>query len=112
MTKQTPLTKEYFDKVIGGFAKSVDGRFKQVDKRFLSIDQKFDQQTKELKEYVSREISRKVSNLATMTAREFERMHEEFGKVHTKLDTIETKVDNHEKRIRRVEDAVGLPNVL
>ncbi len=133
----TTLTKEYFDKVIGGFSKSVDSRFNQVDKRFK-------EQNKDLKTHVTNEIKKEVGGLAAITAREFDRVHaefsrihqefskvhQEFGKVHegienlagmsareftnvnSKLDIMTEGQKNHEKRIKRVEKSLGIPEVI
>ncbi len=108
MAKQTQLTKEYFDKVIGSFSNS-------VDKRFNSVDRRFKENTNELKAHVSKEIA----DLAGMTARGF---HDTNGRidivakavseVNTKLDLVNIstthKIENHERRIKRVEDALAI----
>lgn len=87
----TTLTKEYFDKVIGGFSKSVDKRFKE--------------QNKDLKTHVTKEIG----ELARMTANGFHGNDEDHKKMHQKLDLLVEGHKNHEKRIKRVENAVGIP---
>ena len=77
----TTLTKEYFDKVIGGFSKSVDSRFNQVDKRFK-------EQNKDLKTHVTNEIKKEVGGLAAITAREFDRVHAEFSRIHQEFSKV------------------------
>lgn len=98
MAKETILTKEYFDKVIGAFSKSVDRRFKE--------------QNKELKDHVSKELSREIGGLAGMVQRQFTANAVEMSKLNAKVDRIEhntsIKIVDHKNRIRRTEKALGI----
>ncbi|MEK7615853.1 MAG: hypothetical protein AAB420_01425 [Patescibacteria group bacterium] len=91
MAKQTILTKEDFESI---------------------LDKKLKSHTKDIKVHVTKEIKREVGDLAAMTARGFRSVDERFDQVDRKIDKLTTISENHEKRIKRVEKAVGIPEIV
>ena len=84
MAKQISPTKEYFDRQFG----HLEGMF----------DEKLKANTKELKEYVAKEIAKEVAGLARMTSHGFD-------EVYKRLDVI--------KRVEKLEyDFTQLKNTM
>ena len=62
------ITKEYLDKKFGGIDKKFDGVDKELKDLKSHVDTRFEQQNKDLKLHVTKEVEK----LAVMTAKGFE----------------------------------------
>ncbi len=98
------ITKEYLDKKFVGIDKrfeNIDKKFESIDKKFVDlkshVDTRFDQQNKDLKEHVTREVEK----LALMTAKGFDDLQD---RLDFKEEIEKLKRDN-----KMIKQALNLP---